>query len=96
MRNILTVLVIALSVFALGASFFSIYENHENAQTRSVELCRNQHAIIEMQRLFLVEHAAIRVQLQRAGIPNTHADPNLLMELGVLIDAADCDVSKLK
>jgi hypothetical protein len=89
--------VVALLI-SLGGNLVVLDNTRANlaaARQERLLLCRNQHAIIGMQRLFLAEHAAIRVQLMDAGIPNEHADPKLLERLDVLIDAADCDPSKL-
>lgn len=80
--------VITGGLFLAGISLATGIGDNSDTDT---QLCANQHSIIEMQRLFLAEHAAIRTQLLDAGIPADHADPHLLMRLEELIDAADCD-----
>lgn len=82
------VAVIAAALFIAGYSLATRSVDNSDTATR---LCANQHSIIEMQRLFLAEHAAIRTQLLDAGIPADHADPHLLERLEELIEAADCD-----
>lgn len=87
-------LVLSLTTAALVRVELERQERIEQADTRTVENCQRQHALIEMQRLFLREHAAIRLQLEDAGIPDRHAVPGLLDELGQLIEEADCIVGE--
>lgn len=63
---------------------------YDRAATNRARLCENQHSLVEMQLLFLEEHAAIREDLRGAGIPAEHADPDLLDKLEALIRQADC------
>jgi len=57
---------------------------------RRDELCRNQHSMIDLQRLFLQEHAAIRHDLHDAGAEQPDYDQTLLDRIDRLIRASDC------
>jgi hypothetical protein len=66
-----------------------------NAQQQRERLCVNQHSIIEMQELFLKEHAGLRKDLHDANI-RSHEDPQLLRDLDRLIEAADCQPNDVR
>lgn len=94
-RNIMTGLMLLVTTAAIGLASYSVYAESRHNASQSNALCRNQHAVVEMQRLFLKEHAALREQLRRVGI-HEHPNPGLLQRLGELIEAGDCDVSEFK
>lgn len=87
-------LMLFLLAVLVGTSIWTPITSGRANQERIEDICTNQHSIIEMQRLFLQEHAAIRTQLLDAGIPAEHADPLLLRRLEVLIEAADCRLKR--
>jgi len=85
----LMLLVAVMAAGGAGAGAFGI----SWAQRAGDDLCRNQHSMIELQRLFLQEHEAIRHDLHDAGRGRPDYDQGLLDRIERLIKASDCTVA---
>ena len=64
------------------------------AQQERAESCERQHSIIEMQKLFLLEHEDIRHLVEEAGVDLPKHDQDTLNRLAKLIKRSDCIVGE--
>lgn len=91
LRGAVTISVVVVAAISLYFAGIAISNNAKFAEMQRESLCRNQHAVVEMQRLFLQAHQNLREQLEAVGVPN-EPDHDLLVRLADLIESAECRV----